>query len=147
MNITLRGISRNLNTTPFRDSRIFNVLLLISSCCLFKGVKKAYSSEWNTCVIFHLFRKTGHSCWKIKWFVSFHLGTLSEDLRRSNFCTFFSLFSRFGYNLLWLVLKLYSPFSVRPYNCAPCLPSRPRPLTTSPPKFSLPLFPVFFFSF
>ena len=48
-------------------------------------------------------------------------------------CTLFSLFSRFGYNLLRLVLKLYSsPFSPRP---PPSLPQ---------PNFSLPLFPVFF---
>ena len=70
--------------------------------------------------------------------VSYHLGSFSENLRRSNVCSFFSLFSRFGYNLLRLVLKLYSPFSARPYNCPPCLPPSPRP--PSPPTPPTQLF-------
>ena len=55
--------------------------------------------------------------------MSFHLGIFREDLRRSNVCTLFSLFSRFGYNLLRLVLKLYSPFSPR----SPASPLPPPP--------------------
>ena len=75
---------------------------LISSCCL-RRLKRRTA------------RKIGHSGWKIKWFVSFYLGSFREDLRRSNFCTLFSLFRRFGYNFLRLVLKFYSPFSPRPH--------------------------------
>ena len=74
--------------------------------------------------------------------VSCHLGSFSEHLRRSNFCTLFSLFSRFGYNLLRLVLKLYSPFSARPYNCPPCLPPSP-----SPPHSPHPIFYYHCFQF
>ena len=77
--------------------------------------------------------------------VSYHLGSFSENLRRSNFCTLFSLFSRFGYNLLRLVFKLYSRFSARPYNCPPCLPPSPRPPPPhSPTQFFITIvFPFF----
>ena len=103
---------------------------LISSCCLRR--QKVFHLRVEFTI--YIYGKTGHSGWKIKWFVSFHLGSFREDLRRSNA---FVLFLVCSADLDIICCGSFSNFIVHHFR-------RDHPPPSPQPNFSLPLFPVFF---
>jgi len=130
LNVTCNFSESNIKCNPFRDSCIY---VLLNFFLLFRASKRLKAQGG----IYHVYGKTGHSGWKIKWIVSFHLGSFTEDLRRSNA---FVLFLVCSADLDIICCGSFPNHFQRDHNYAPCLPPHPFP---PKPNFSLPLFPVF----